>query len=257
MPEPIHVLQIEDSPTVVQLTRSMLAEATGARIVLESVGRLAEGIQRLSRGGIDVVLLDLNLPDSEGLETFRVLHEAVPQVPVVVFTSVDDEEQSLQALRQGAADYLVKSEVHAKWLARALTLAPNRTPIPSRGSKAAKAGGEATERAMEIEKSDAVPGQFLVRINDKRMVSVMTMEPIKNRLLNLVRRADSTEVRIDLSHVEYIANAAISTLLLVNKKADAANVALVLCNVSPQVFEQFSSRRFDKVLRIERAIANR
>jgi anti-anti-sigma factor len=184
-----------------------------------------------------------------------VLHAAIPKIPVVIFTGVDDEELTLKALRQGAADYLVKSEVHAKWLARALTLAPNRSQTPTPDGKAVKAGGERAERTIEIEKSDASSGVFLVRINDKRMVSVVTMEAIKNRLLNLVRRADSTEVRIDLSRVEYVANAAISMLLIVNKRAIAADTALVLCNVSPQVFEQFTSRRFDKVFRIERAAA--
>jgi anti-anti-sigma factor len=255
MTEPIHVLQIEDSPTVVQLTRSMLAETSGVGFALESVNSLAEGIQRLARGGIDIVLLDLTLPDSEGLETFRVLHAAVPKIPVVIFTGVDDEELSLDALRQGAADYLVKSEVNSKWLARALSFAPNRTQSPAPDGKAAKTGSGAIEQAMEIEKSDASPGLFLVRINDKRMVSVVTMEEIKNRILKLVQRSDSTEVRIDFSKVEYVANAAISALLSVNKRAAAADTQLVLCNISRQVFEQFSSRRFDKVFRIERGIA--
>jgi DNA-binding NarL/FixJ family response regulator/anti-anti-sigma regulatory factor len=255
MDQPIHVLQIEDSPTIVQLTRSMLAESTSVEFAIESEDTLAGGISRIAQGGIDVVLLDLTLPDSEGLETFRVLHAAAPKIPVVIFTGVDDEEQSLEALRQGAADYLVKAEVSAKWLARALGFAPIRTSPPTPDGKAAKKGGESHERTIDIEKSEASPGLFLVLINDKRMVSVVAMEAMKDRLLSLVKRADSTEVRIDFSKVEYVANAAISALLSVNKKAIASDTELILCNVSPQVFEQFSSRRFDKVFRIERAIA--
>lgn len=254
MPQAIQVLQIEDSPLVVQLTRAMLAEAKSGEFALESVGSLAEGIKHLSRGSVDVVLLDLTLPDSQGLDTFNTLHAADAKVPVVIYTSVDDEELSLLALRQGAADYLVKSEVSAKWLARSLTLAPNRGRGLPVEEKAAKADAATTDRAIEIEKSTESPGSFRVRVNDKRMVSVVLMESIKERLLKLVRREDCDQVRIDFSKVEYVANAAISILLIVNKHAKAAGKELVFSDVSPQVYEQFSSRRFDKVFRIERAI---
>ncbi|HRX82533.1 MAG TPA: response regulator, partial [Pirellulaceae bacterium] len=255
MADQLHVLQIEDSPTIVQLTRSMLAESKSVAFVVEAESSLAAGIKRLARGGIDVVLLDLTLPDSEGLETFSTLQAVIPKVPIVIFTSVDDEELTLDALRQGAADYLVKSEVHAKWLARALSFAPNRNQTPKFDGKSSKSDDKVVERSIEIEKSDATPGLFWVRINAKRMVSVVTMEVIKNRMLNLVKRTDVSEVRVDFSNVEYVANAAISMLLIVHKKAKAADAELILCNISNQVFEQFTSRRFDKVFRIERASA--
>jgi anti-anti-sigma factor len=255
MPEEIRVLQIEDSPLVVELTRTMLAEAKAGGFALESVVSLAEGIKRLVRGGVDVVLLDLTLPDSQGLETFDVLHAAAAKIPVVIYTSVDDEEVSLQALRRGAADYLVKSEVNAKWLARSLTFVLNRDRYLAADGKASTPGVETTERAIEIEKSTTSPGSFRVQVNGKRMVNVVTMEAIKNRLLNLVRRKDCDEARIDFSKVEYVANSAISMLLIVNKLAKTEGKTLVFSNVSPQVYEQFSSRRFDKVFRIERSSA--
>lgn len=256
MLEAIHVLQIEDSPLVVQLTRSMLAESKGVSFALESVQSLAQGIKHLARGGVDVVLLDLTLPDSQGLETFNTLHAAAAKVPVVIYTSVDDEELSLLALRQGAADYLVKSEVNAKWLARALTLAPNRSRSVAKEDKATKSDAGTTKRTIEIEKSTTSPGSFRVRVNDRRMVSVVTMEAIKDRLLKLVQRSDCDEIRIDFAKVEYVANAAISMLLIVNKHAKTADKELVFSSVSPQVYEQFSSRRFDKVFRIEQPNAD-
>ncbi|MEO8493796.1 MAG: response regulator [Planctomycetota bacterium] len=252
MPVTIHVLQIEDSLLVVEQTRAMLADTKGPHVVMESVGSLAEGIKRLVRGGIDVVLLDLTLPDSQGLDTFKTLHSVAAKMPVVIYTSVDDEELSLQALNEGAADYLVKSEVNAKWLARALTLAPKRGLNVSTEGKAAKPDTATSDRAIEIEKSTTDPSSFLVRANEKRMVDVVTMEAIKIRLLKLVQRSDCDEIRIDFSKVEYVANAAISMLLIVNKQAKTTDTGFVLCNVSPQVYEQFSSRRFDKVFQIER-----
>jgi DNA-binding NarL/FixJ family response regulator/anti-anti-sigma regulatory factor len=255
MLEAIHVLQIEDSPLVVELTRSMLAESTGVSFALESVGSLAQGIQRLARDGVDVVLLDLTLPDSQGLDTFHSLHAVDAKIPIVIYTNFDDEALSLLALQHGAADYLVKSEVNAKWLARALALAPNRSRTAATEDKAAKPDGAKAGRTIEIEKSTSSPGSFRVKVNDKRMVSVVTMEAIKIRLLQTVQRSDCDEVRIDFSKVEYVANAAISMLLIVNKQAKAANKELVFSNVLPQVYEQFTSRRFDKVFRIERANA--
>ena len=255
MREAIHVLQIEDSPLVVESTRRMLAESKAVQFKLESVASLAEGIRRLARGGVDVVLLDLTLPDSQGLETFDILHAAVAKVPVVIYTSVDDEDLSLQALRRGAADYLVKSEVNAKWLARSLTFVLNRDRYLAADGKATKPEAETTQQAIDIEKSATSPNSFRVQINGKRMVNVMTMEAIKVRLLSLVRRTDCDEVRLDFSKVEYVANSAISMLLIVNKQAKTDGKELVFSNVSPQVYEQFSSRRFDKVFRIERAQA--
>ena len=150
MIDAVNVLQIEDSETVVQLTRSMLADANGATIELESVESLSEGIKRVARGGIDVVLLDLILPDSQGLDTFRILNAAA-KVPIVIFTSVDDEEQSLVALREGAADYLIKSEVTPKWLTRSLRYAVSRAHHLS--ADAAKERPESTpiERLIEID----------------------------------------------------------------------------------------------------------
>ncbi len=248
----VNVLQIEDSPTIVELTRSMLAEANGAQIAVESVGTLADGIKRLSRGGIDVVLLDLTLPDSEGLNTFRVLNAAAAKVPVVIYTSVDDEKQSLIALHEGAADYLVKSEVTPKWLARSLKYALTRDGKLDLGSSANNAKAAAVERLLEIKQSTETPSTFVATFIVKRVVNVAALDAAKNQLLNLARRSDCERIELDCSIVEYVANAAISTLLIVHKKSKAAEKPLVLTNVSRQVFEQFSSRRFDKVFQIER-----
>ncbi len=252
MIDAVNVLQIEDSPTVVQLTRSMLAEANGATIELESGESLSEGIQRVARGGFDVVLLDLILPDSQGLDTFRVFNAAA-KVPDVIFTNVDDEEQSLVALREGAADYLIKSEVTPKWLARSLRYAVSRAHNLSADSGKDAADSAPAERLIEIEQSEQDPGTFLTRITSKRVVNVVALEAAKNRLLNVVRRNDCERVELDFTEVEYVANAAISMFLIIHKKAKTSDASVVLTNVSSQVYDQFSSRRFDKVFTIKQA----
>jgi signal transduction histidine kinase len=90
------------------------------------VDRLAPGLARLAADGIDAVLLDLNLPDSQGLDTFRRTHTQAPAVPIVVLTGLHDEALAVKAVREGAQDYLVKGEVEGSLLVRALRYAMER-----------------------------------------------------------------------------------------------------------------------------------
>ena len=123
----IHLLLIEDNPGDAGLIREMLAEAKGMSFELEWTETLSEGIARLALGGIDVVLLDLALPDSTGLETLQRLRAASPWAPVVVVLSgLSDEEISLQAVQEGAQDYLIKGQVDSSLLVRSIRYALER-----------------------------------------------------------------------------------------------------------------------------------
>jgi PAS domain S-box-containing protein len=123
----IHLLLIEDNPGDAGLIREMLAEAKGMSFELEWTETLSEGIDRLALGGIDVVLLDLALTDSTGLETLRRLRAASPQAPVVVVLSgLSDEGISFQAVQQGAQDYLIKGQVDSSLLVRSIRYALER-----------------------------------------------------------------------------------------------------------------------------------
>jgi DNA-binding response OmpR family regulator len=123
----IHLLLIEDNPGDAGLIREMLAEAKGMRFELEWTETLSEGIGRLSLGGIDVVLLDLALTDSTGLETLRRLRAVSPRAPVVVVLSgLSDEEISFQAVQEGAQDYLIKGQVDSSLLIRSIRYALER-----------------------------------------------------------------------------------------------------------------------------------
>jgi PAS domain S-box-containing protein len=123
----IHLLLIEDNPGDAGLIREMLAEAKGMSFELEWTETLSEGIKRLALSGIDVVLLDLALTDSSGLETLRRLRAASPRAPVVVVLSgLSDEEISFQAVQEGAQDYLIKGQVDSSLLVRAIRYALER-----------------------------------------------------------------------------------------------------------------------------------
>ena len=122
----VRVLLVEDNPGDVALIGQMLAQVGGNTFELESAGRLSEGLERLSRGGIDVVLLDLALPDSHGLESFSRLRAHSPQTPIIVLTGQDDEALGLEAVQAGAQDYLIKGQATSPLLGRAIRYAVER-----------------------------------------------------------------------------------------------------------------------------------
>jgi signal transduction histidine kinase len=119
-------LLIEDSAGDAGLIREHLAELGAAAPALEWAQRLAAGLERLARGGIDAVLLDLSLPDSHGLDTFRRVQAQAPRLPVVVLSGLSDEAVALQAVQEGAQDYLVKGQADSRLLGRALRYAIQR-----------------------------------------------------------------------------------------------------------------------------------
>jgi PAS domain S-box-containing protein len=121
--EKLNILIIEDNPGDVRLVEEMLSEIAGGDYTFEAVDRLQPGCERLHRGGIDLVLLDLLLPDSEGLDTVRTIQKCDPYVPVVVLTVVKDEDAAIEALAIGAQDYLVKGEMTSGMLAKSIRYA--------------------------------------------------------------------------------------------------------------------------------------
>lgn len=122
----IRVLLIEDNPGDARLIREMLAEARRVLFFLDHSDRLASGLSRLALTPYDVVLLDLGLPDSQGLDTFLALREREPRVPVVVLTGLEDEELAFIAVQQGAQDYLPKGQINSNLLVRSLRYAIER-----------------------------------------------------------------------------------------------------------------------------------
>jgi len=119
----IRVLLVEDSPDDARLIHVLLGKTTEASFVITHEDRLGKGVARLKQDRFDVVLLDFSLPDSFGLDTFLSIHEADPRVPVIVLTSLDDDELAARAVREGAQDYLVKREVDTRLLVRSIRYA--------------------------------------------------------------------------------------------------------------------------------------
>jgi PAS domain S-box-containing protein len=122
------ILLVEDNPGDVLLLRELLAEepAAGFKIVADT-GTLERGLALMASLEVDLVLLDLNLPDSRGIETFTAAHRAVPGVPIIVLTGQDDSELALHAVHLGAEEYLMKGGFDARLLVRTLRYALERS----------------------------------------------------------------------------------------------------------------------------------
>lgn len=137
---PIHILLVEDSPSDATLLRQTLSRSGKEGWEVVHVERLFDAIDvctgamdcvacNCAQTDFDVVLLDLSLPDSDGLETVAEFHAAAPNIPIVVLTGSDDEELALEAVAIGAQDYLVKDQITAQLLVRAIRYAIERGQI--------------------------------------------------------------------------------------------------------------------------------
>jgi diguanylate cyclase (GGDEF)-like protein len=124
--EGVRILLVEDNPGDVRLIREALSEAPRSHIQMDHADCLKAAQETLARDEHDLVLLDLSLPDSQGLETVEKIEDAAPNIPIVILTGLDDANLGIQAVRSGAQDYLIKGEVTGSLLARAIRYAIER-----------------------------------------------------------------------------------------------------------------------------------
>ncbi|CDX12353.1 Diguanylate cyclase (GGDEF) domain-containing protein [Mesorhizobium sp. ORS 3324] len=123
---PLNILLVEDNPGDARLIRELLADGSGTSFVISEVNRLAHGLEQFADQSFDLVLLDLSLPDSTGLDTLRRFQATAPDVPVIVLTGLNDEGSAIQAVRDGAQDYLVKGQIDGQQIVRAIRYARER-----------------------------------------------------------------------------------------------------------------------------------
>lgn len=123
---PVRVLLVEDSADNARLVGALLGRATGRRFDIHWCDSLGAAIRYGSDAPVDVTLLDLNLPDSGGVETVQRFHEAHPALPIVIVSSINDDDVFFKAMRQGAQDYLLKGELSVELLVRAVLYAIGR-----------------------------------------------------------------------------------------------------------------------------------
>jgi len=164
--KPLTILLIEDNPGDVRLIEEILKESKVLRFNFEHADCLLKGLECLKKG-IDILLLDLNLPDSYGLDTVIKAHTLMPKVPIVIITTLADEELALNALRKGAQDYLVKDKIEIELLTRSISYAIERNRLL----------GE-LEKAREIE-------QRLKEIGFLEKFSKIAQTPVAERIFSM------------------------------------------------------------------------
>jgi DNA-binding response OmpR family regulator len=120
------LLLVEDNPGDARLLREMFKEHRSHDTEMMHVQSMIEAEGTLSERAIDIIVLDLGLPDVQGLDAVRRARAAAPRVPLVVLTGLDDESVGAQALQEGAQDYLVKGQIETRGLLRALRYAIER-----------------------------------------------------------------------------------------------------------------------------------
>lgn len=121
--EHVKVLLIEDSPGDARIIKEMLSEKKGIAFELEWQDELSKGTKYLAKDRVDLVLLDLNLPDSQGFNTFTTAKSQALQIPIIVLTGLADEALAIRAVRNGAQDYIVKGQVTGEQLAQRIQYA--------------------------------------------------------------------------------------------------------------------------------------
>src|SRR6202453_2478539 len=117
---PINTLLVEDNPGDARLVHEALNGTRSAGFTLEHADRLTAALERLCRPGIDVVLLDLSLPDSHGVDTIMRIHGAAPHLPIIALSGIEDERGIQGAVRNGADDFLVKGTFSSDLLVRSI-----------------------------------------------------------------------------------------------------------------------------------------
>lgn len=183
---------LEDDDDDVFLIRDMLREAYLLDVVTDRAAALAEGLTMLAEGAYDVVLLDLTLPDSQGLETFSRVMDAAPLIPVVVLSGLDDETVAIRAVQEGAQDYLVKGNIDARFLARAIQYAIER----KRFGEALRIAHDQLEARVVERTAD------LARANDELRAAIERLRAHDEAQTRFVSNV-SHELRTPLSSMSY------------------------------------------------------
>ncbi len=159
--EALRVLLVEDNPTDALLVEVALEDMAAPAPLLTHVELLSQAKSALETGEFDVVLIDLNLPDSEGLGNFETLHELAPGTPMIVLTGLSDESVAVAAIARGASDYLIKGEAQTALLERSIRYAIERKRNENGRLELVKAQVE----REEAEAANAAKDQFLATIS--------------------------------------------------------------------------------------------
>lgn len=125
MNKAIKILLVEDNLGDAELIKELLLEKAALFKIIH-VDIVSDAIKSLQENNFDLVLLDLSLPDSSGIDTFRKIQIQSPDLPIILLTGLDDETLALKSIQEGAQDYLVKGQINSKILIKSICYAFER-----------------------------------------------------------------------------------------------------------------------------------
>jgi signal transduction histidine kinase len=188
MPDDLKILVIEDNPGDVALLKDTLAG--DSHLHLTCVASLAEGVAAAQQDRFNAVLLDLTLPDSSGLGTIALANEALPALPIVVMTGVSDEQTALQAIRQGAQDYLFKGAADRPTILRAVRYAIDRKQT----HLALQQANDELER--KVQERTAELRRALDELQEEILQRLATEEELRRAEREVLRATESEQHRL-------------------------------------------------------------
>ena len=127
--KPIKTLILEDDPEDMLILEKVIKNISLRNIRYNAVTKLAQAVSLLKKDKFNLVISDLTVPDSRGMDTFNGLRAAAPETPIIILTGMDDESMAIQAMRKGAQDYLIKGEITASLLLRSMSYAMERNAL--------------------------------------------------------------------------------------------------------------------------------
>ena len=242
---PLNVLLIEDDPADVRLIHEMLCGISRQNINLESRNCLTASLEYLANNSVDLVLLDLGLPDSQGLDTLKRLQAHPPKVPVIILTNPADEQIASEAVNSVVQDYISKSELDGRLLARAIEYALERWQMGQ-----ALHDMEAKHRHLY---NNAQVGLYRCRIEDGKILEC------NNFFAELVGYENSEKCLADYVWWEHYVNADFRNQMLkdMQKKGEASNLEtqITCCDGSP-VWISTSARIYPEEGYMEGSVIN-
>jgi signal transduction histidine kinase len=170
--EAIKILLVEDNPGDARLLRETFREITDTKFELTHVEQLNEAITQLAKFNFDAILLDLSLPDSQGVETVERVLSAAPSLPIIVLTGLADESIGIRAVRKGAQDYFIKGQTSSDLLVRAINYSIERKRIEEELRKTRdELEIRVKERTLKLEKAiDELRKEILRRIEAEKKI---------------------------------------------------------------------------------------